>query len=133
MFNLPQNCSTSHLTICLTLEEHFWGIMRFNRKTIVALVIFPEKSCFPAKRQLGPNFVKIIKPYISWSVTEVILKHFSMIRNDRLKCWHWPVFPRNSLLTQLSNLGPILAKIMQTYANDSLYKILKCSMMGYSS
>ena len=43
------------------------------------------------------------------------------------------VFLRNPLLTQLCNLGPILTKIMQTYTNDSLYKVLKCSMMGYSS
>ena len=42
-------------------------------------------------------------------------------------------FSPDILFNTIVQFGPILAKIMETYTNDSLYKILKCSMMGYSS
>ena len=62
-----------------------------------------------------------------------------MMGHDRLKKVVLVIFPRNPLLTQLCNLGRIWAKINATLCPRQLclmihsLKILKCSMLGYSS
>ena len=141
--NLAQNCDTlcllicSTLTICLTL----CSIMKQDMWTVV-LINFLKISPFQAKGQLGSNFAlpwpKIIQSYISWSIIEIFLKHFSMIRHKRSTIITLVSFPRNPALVQLGNLSPFWAKIMQPYIASNCLMICSlrflkcCHMIGFN-
>ena len=113
--------------------------MGHNRQKIVVLVNFPKKSHFQAKEEFGPSSVQNYLILYLMICHRVFLKHFGMMRHDRLKKVVLVIFPQKSSFNTIVQFEPNMGQNYVTLCPTQLYlmihslKALKCSMMGYNS
>ena len=103
---------------------HFFETWQYNGQKIVVFANFPKKSPFQEKEEFGPNSVQNYSILYLMICHRVFLKHFGMMRHDRLKKVVLIIFPEKSSFNKILQCGPNMGQKYATLCPKQLYLMI---------